>query len=71
MKYAIKVRCEVYSTSLWEVEAPDEATAEQMIHDAFTEGEENAGCHRTQPDYDVSEPFEHIEKITEIMKPAP
>jgi hypothetical protein len=71
MKYAVQVRCAVWSTSLWEVEAPDEEAARQRITDAFAEGsdfEESAGCRRTELDYEVSEPFEEIEKINEIKK---
>ncbi len=68
MKYAVKIKYAVWHLSNWEVEASDEKTAEQMITRAFENGvEENANCHRTEPDSDMGlGPFEEIEKIEKV-----
>ena len=71
MKYAVKIKYAIWHRSYWEVEAPDQAAAEQMIENAFMVGDdfvESADCHRTEEDCQDGGPFEEIEEITEIEK---
>lgn len=66
MRHKIEIKYAIWHRSFWTVEAPDEATAEEMALEAVANSEETPDCHRTHPDIDgalgVSD--EEIVKIT-------
>jgi hypothetical protein len=70
MKHKIQIRYAIWRRSFWEVEAPDQATAEQMATAALNgDIEEGDGCRRTEPDREeMTGPSDeqHIEYLQEM-----
>jgi hypothetical protein len=65
MKHKIQIRYAIWHRSFWQVEAPDEATAERMALEALADSdfEENADCHRLEPDSDARMGIEDEEVV--------